>query len=76
MKAPIDWNAMPLEEHTRELEAGRASAARKVARLLAAAGLTPQKGRGRPSSDPLAGFLLPDGEDQETDQDDANGAAS
>jgi hypothetical protein len=71
----IDWQSMQFDELTRELKLGRAMAARKAQELLEAAGLTQQKGRGRPSADPFAS-LLSGGVDPENQDEDLVSAAA
>ena len=75
---PVDWASMPHDVLMREVKLGRAMAAKRIAEMLDAAGITPQKKAGRPSADPLAELLstLSDGAGQESqDEDAANGAA-
>ena len=68
----IDWQSMPHDVLMREVKLGRAMAARRIAEMLEAAGLAPQKGRGRPSNDPLAALMseFSDGQDQENQDED------
>jgi len=74
----IDWASMQHDQLMREVKLGRAMAARRIAEMLDAAGLSPQKGKGRPSADPLAALLasFSDGVDQETEDEEPVSAAA
>jgi hypothetical protein len=65
------WAQMTHEELTRELDAGRKEAAKRIAQLAELMGMSSGKGRGRPSSNPLAD-LLSGGAGPETETDAAS----
>jgi len=68
------WQQMSHEELTRELDAGRKEAAKRIAQLAELMGMSTGKAAGRPRQNPLADLLSGGAGPESPDEDAANGA--